>query len=1081
MSDTEFKPLLQTSPRQQALNSGPHSDGGDEPAFVPLTGKIIPGAPQAPAATPEGYDKNFIEHSVDVLSDLGKGAKDAYNGATGYVLEGLAETGNALGIVDDEDIQKFRTVMGDLRQAGRGEPTVTEGVLGEAIKLSPIGGGVYKGLTSLGVKGTPKLFLLAEAVSAAFATNPDAEVVANLLPEDGDSDLMHNMRDILATDPNDPEWNNRARKTIEVMGLGVAAEGVVSALRKVASKVGKGGGEALEEAVGDSPSPEVDLEAPTAPEAPIVSQDPAGEAFSNFQSALKDVKGEIKDGKDAFQTTPLNMSKVRTPDEVKQVMESLARTADEDVLADWTEVETLAEASRLADELLLDPEDVMNTVEGMAFGSKEHTGYLLAAKRISIGQHEAVQEAITRVELEGTDAAMEDFYEKFLTILKTDNLIKQVQRSGARMTSAGRVVVEGADAVPSLDGVDLSSLADPSPEALRKLAGQLKVIPPENLRGWKRVIKRISTSKKWDITNEFFINAILSGPATHAVNMISNTVETFLKPMESLIGGAITRNPDMMRSSMNQYVGMVYSLRDSVKLMAAAARKEDAVLDPHVFTIETNNKAMGNSSLAQALRLPSRALLTSDELFKQVNYRSKLFSLGMDKAPTELARKERVAWALDYVNKGIDQRTGKAINKEALQYARETTFTEELRAGTFSRTFQEAANKHPAMKTIVPFIRTPTNLIKHQFRRTPGIGMLSKQMREDWAAGGTRRATAIGKQATGGVFTAAGFALAYDGTLTGSGPTNYEARKKLMDTGWRPYSFKTTDENGKVSFIPYKRGDPRFMMFGVMADAVDVIGNLDESKASELSAAILYSISQNLSNKTYFKGMSDAMDAAFSGDMKTIQRFIGQQVVGHTVPFNSALRQTNQDPYLREVRSLVDHYRNAIPGLSPTLEPRRNVMGEPMINPAGVGLDKMNPFHSSEWKNENVYEELAKYGATIKNPPTKKNGIDLLELKNKKGQTAYDRWLELLSKETVGNRGTLKEALTEAVRSERYLQELDDPEEDYNGSRRSQILALIGKYRDRSYRRLMGEFPEIREGQQQDRRELMMKRLGFRE
>ncbi|PCI32362.1 MAG: hypothetical protein COB54_07645 [Alphaproteobacteria bacterium] len=1133
MTDNNFKPIVLKSQQE-------HSGTPQEPeAFVPLVRGQVYAPPQKageefkpillrsqqaqqePQEDRQGDEKGFLGAAVDTLQSIGSdiltGVRRAGQNIGTDLIEGGAETLHALGAGSDEAMTSFRDKIDNVRKVMRSmsdgdltnyvddqgnidldrlledkkDGTVTEGILGEVVQLSPVGIGAFKALTAVGVT-TLKAGVAAEALAMAFSTNPDDEIIANLLPEDGDSTFAHTIRDVLATDPNDPDWVNRARKSIEVLGLGYAGEKLISGLRAAAARrANKVDGDDVPTESTEAPlSPESDLSAPTTPEdAPVTSASPEGlvqgspeKVFNDFQKAMNDVSGEAAHGKDVFQTTPLNMSKVKTSDDVKHIMESMARLADDKVLADWSDIQTLAESTRLANELLLDPDDVLNTVEGMAFGSREHTAYLLAAKKISIGQHEATRDSISRVLSDGTDEALQEFHEKIILAIKTDNMIKQVQRSGARMTSAGRIELDGAKNISNLEDIDLSALADPTPEALRKLAGQLEVIPPENLPAWKRIFNRISTSKKWDITNEFFINAILSGPKTHLVNFLSNTTETFMKPLETIAGGALTGNKQVMADGINQYLGIAYSLKDSIRLMKAAAVKGEAVLDPLSRTDEAAQiSAMGESRLAKALRLPTRALLTSDELFKQVNYRSKLFSMGMAKAPSDLARKERVQWALEYVSKGIDPKTGKAVNKEALQHAREATFTEELRKGTLSRTIQDASNKHPALKSIIPFIRTPTNLIKHQFRRVPGIGLLSKQMSDDIAAGGARRAAAIGKQAVGGVFTATGFMLAFNGQITGSGPTNPTTRAKLMETGWQPYAFKVTNDDGSVEYVSYKRGDPRLMIFGVMADAVGIMGNLGDDEQAELGAAILYSVSQNLSNKTYFKGIADASDALIGGDVRTIKRFLGQQLVGHTVPFSSAMRQTNQDPYLREVRSLVDHYANAIPGWSSTLEPRRNVMGEPIMNPAGVGLSKLNPFHGTKWKNDVVYEELAKFGGTIKNPPTKKGGVDLLELKNKKGQTAYDRWLEVVSTITIGTKGTLKESLESVVTSDRYLRELDDPDEDYNGSRRSQILGEIGRYRERAYKTLMKEFPDIREGQRDNRKDLMMKRLGFRD
>ena len=65
--------------------------------------------------------------------------------------------------------------------------------------------------------------------------------------------------------------------------------------------------------------------------------------------------------------------------------------------------------------------------------------------------------------------------------------------------------------------------------------------------------------------------------------------------------------------------------------------------------------------------------------------------------------------------------------------------------------------------------------------------------------------------------------------------------------------------------------------------------------------------------------------------------------------------------------------------------------------------------------------------------------------------------------------------------SDKYLGTLDDPLEDFVGSRKDQIREEIGKYRERAYKTLMKEFPEIREEKNSKRQDTLMKRLGFRD
>ena len=65
---------------------------------------------------------------------------------------------------------------------------------------------------------------------------------------------------------------------------------------------------------------------------------------------------------------------------------------------------------------------------------------------------------------------------------------------------------------------------------------------------------------------------------------------------------------------------------------------------------------------------------------------------------------------------------GRGIDEDALRYAQEATFTEDLGKNIFAN-IQKMTVEYPAMQLLLPFVRTPTNLLKragdkeHQFLR----------------------------------------------------------------------------------------------------------------------------------------------------------------------------------------------------------------------------------------------------------------------------------------------------------------------------------------------------------------------------
>ncbi len=90
---------------------------------------------------------------------------------------------------------------------------------------------------------------------------------------------------------------------------------------------------------------------------------------------------------------------------------------------------------------------------------------------------------------------------------------------------------------------------------------------------------------------------------------------------------------------------------------------------------------------------------------------------------------------------------------------------------------------------------------------------------------------------------------------------------------------------------------------------------------------------------------------------------------------------------------MMDAFKEGTPWFSSTLEAKRNVFGEPIINtrnePFGV-------FKSTNWGSETgdpAMAELVQLGGSVGAVPERLEGglIDLTAFKNDKGQTAFDR------------------------------------------------------------------------------------------
>jgi hypothetical protein len=756
-------------------------------------------------------------------------------------------------------------------------------------------------------------------------------------------------------------------------------------------------------------------------------------------------------------------------------------------------------AGRLADTFAKDPELFTQRMFNQAKNVRSLHADLVATNSLRA----ALEDEVVRLtdllntgqlgEFASEEALVQRFDQAVKAMTNLSLAVDSMASSAGRALNAAKIGLQNqrARAKIGLDAMTEGGVYDIA--KAREIAGKMQAVAEGNPHGIWKVVR--PGNRFWDIHNEFWINALLSGPKTHVVNSVSNMVHVLYRPAENVLAGAIGRDKALRLEGMYQYVGMKHALKDATKAALHVLRYGENILDPLMKTNETDvvtaigsgNKDIvsliaGSENLLDVLgniiRMPSRALAAEDEFFKQVAYRSKVFAMAMSEAkmrglpPTTAAKyaQDRVEQALQSRLKAIQEGMDPTdpLDIKTLQDARETTFSQELGYG-FGQSLQQFTGKHPWMRTIFPFIRTPTNLIRFTWQRTPVIGAFQKQMREDLAAGGRRRAQALARQAMGLAFVTSAVSLAMEGRITGYGPRDPDARREWLKTH-RPYAFKMVNEDGSEEFISFERMDPFGMFFGIVADVGDIIQHGDEMQASEAIMATVAAIARNLTSKTYLKGLQETINVMDDPE-RYFPLWVNNRVASYVPAFFSTFKM---DPASREVRSVIDAVKNRIPGLSDELDPRRNVLGEVVTVPEGFGPDALSPFAYVKWKDDKVAREIARleHGFQLP-PPILGETIDLREdrWRVSENQTAYDRYQELVGTVRVGGK-TLKEFLDTYIASPAYERMTDNfrlDGYDVEGSKVKTIRSIIGMYRKRARAQLLKENPKLMDAYRNDR------------
>ena len=573
-----------------------------------------------------------------------------------------------------------------------------------------------------------------------------------------------------------------------------------------------------------------------------------------------------------------------------------------------------------------------------------------------------------------------------------------------------------------------------------------------------------------DEVNSYRINALLSGSGTQEVNLVSNVINGFMLPFEQIIGGLVSGQMDVAGHGARTMASMVLSSRENVKSALKAGWMDEAILDPTNQKIEGDlaNGSKGGGAFKKTTNLPSRALMTMDEFFKQAQYRGRISAdAAMDAKAQGLTGEARSNFIKQYIADSYDE-TGAAIRGDALLQAQRSTFTEPL-TGDISKMFQAAAVKSNAVRFVVPFVKTPINILSNAYQHVPIIGATSKRWQEDFAAGGVRRAQALGKWVIGAsLMTTAGY-LASQGLITGSGPKEPRIRKLWLEIN-QPYSFRTENPDGSVTFTPYSRLEPYNQVFSLVADFQEIMDDPynqnPDGDAGAALAAMFLAVMENSVNKTFTQGLSDIFELISNPERRGDK--IINSMIASFVP--NAMNQLNGDELFRESRTLMDAVL-AKTHLYNQVDVKRNPLGEALFRPISKA-DPLNIFGDAITKNDALIKEMTRVsmltqtGFQLPHPKLRgPDGIDLSKIKHSPTQTLYDHWIELSGTIKLGGK-TMRERLEEVIESSSYQRTPDGAVGVTERTKIRRIKSIIQKYREAA----KNQIPELVKIDRENRR-----------
>ena len=413
--------------------------------------------------------------------------------------------------------------------------------------------------------------------------------------------------------------------------------------------------------------------------------------------------------------------------------------------------------------------------------------------------------------------------------------------------------------------------------------------------------------------------------------------------------------------AVKETIYALQAITDSLALAKKSFQYDTNILDRGSQVIDFERMSLeGSNRLIRALstmyRLPSRFLMAEDEFFKQLNFRAfakaEIWEEGTRAGKTGVQLQKFMDRRFKQITDLLmnESKTGKYSNKtldlyrRAREFSAQSTFTEQLAEGSLTKGMQTIINQHPYLRQILPFIRTPANILKQTAQMTPFL----KEMGEIPIAGNALKnmkwyqqhvaemtsdnlavaARARGKAKLGGALWAAAGGLALAGNnpnasiaITGGGSPNFRINKQLLDTGWQPYSFRfliseqesqkyaetgkayevinidqdtkyVRGADGKLKFkyVSYKRLDPWSNFFSLAADIAQVRGylNPEDDRGTQLVDVAKVALGRNLVEKSYLQGITEFIEMFQRPD--GLQRYLARRLAAVTNPYSAGGR-----------------------------------------------------------------------------------------------------------------------------------------------------------------------------------------------
>lgn len=514
----------------------------------------------------------------------------------------------------------------------------------------------------------------------------------------------------------------------------------------------------------------------------------------------------------------------------------------------------------------------------------------------------------------------------------------------------------------------------------RALEAAFRRIPkdPAQRRAW---LRKVLTEKLPRTFRTYFYANILSGPGTHARNVISNSFVQLASILEDAMASWYARALGVRAADPVDVVAELWGVTDgAVRGALAAARVLSGRQDPFVaLFLSGPQKAMAltgeqvqsiGGTLAKLYTMPNlRLLVAEDTAFKVMS-----FDRALHKLAAEELRKRGVTSAKEIAEKlpafirEVANGKHPQLIQKALQRAEYETFMDE--PGAIVKGLGALIEHVPVLRHVFPFIRVTGRLMSYSAERIPFLSggvkigrAISRYSTERTHEAGAELAQELAKNTLGILFMVPLIMGALSGRIRGAQPgftaKQRRAREAMYVQGGIPKAVKVGGSWVGVSgFEPF---DTYITLAGALADAEKESEGPEDFLAKAVAEAL-----PSMLDKSFIAGLEPLTQLLLERNAGPMARMLLRQVTPQEALMRSITRGTYEKlPESRRplpLEAAVSSVAAEIPGVAQKFPVRYDIWGnEVTFEQPGPVRFLGTQFYSREKKDE-VTEFLERLG-----------------------------------------------------------------------------------------------------------------------